>query len=125
MYTVGPAPNLSVVGTKRSFDAINTLANASHQEETTYDEGPMSDIVLQEKVEQISSDKVGQPSINRAAQQAMFKARQLHAKLQDNPKEIIYLENDDCGQPHQKFSGSSQKCNSKLEITNILLNETS
>ena len=54
----------------------------------------------------------------------MFKKRQLNVKLQSNP-EIIHLENDNCGQPHQKISGSSQKSNSKLEISKVLLNETS
>ena len=42
-------------------------------------------------------------------------------KSESNP-EIISLEND---QPHLRISGSSKRSNSKLEISSILLNETS
>ena len=67
------------------------------------------------------SEKKAQPRINKAAQQAMFKKRQLDVELQDNPKEVIDLGNDDCGRSCQRISSGSQK---SKEITNVLLNDT-
>ena len=67
------------------------------------------------------SEKKAQPRINKAAQQAMFKKRQLDVELQDNPKEVIDLGNDDCDRSCQRISSGSQK---SKEITNVLLNDT-
>ena len=122
MYTIGSTRkncNLSVDCTEKNFDVMNASADASHQVTITIDEGPGPsgpDVVSQEKAQETPSKKEARPRINRAAQQAMFKKRQL--ELQDCPKEIINLENNDCGQPHQKISNSSQK---SKEITNLLL----
>lgn len=100
---------------------INGLADASHQEIIACDEVRRSAVVSQGNVQQMLSEKKVQPRINKAAKQAMFNKRQLHVHLQNNSKEIINVENDDYGQPHQRISGDSQK---SKEITNVLLNDT-
>ena len=107
--------------TERSSDVINALADAFHQETVTCDEVLRPAILSQGNVQQMPSEKKAQPRINKAAQQVMFKKRQLHVELQNNSKEIINVKNDDCGQPHQRISGDSQK---SKEITNVLLSDT-
>ena len=105
-------------------DAVSPLADTSQPKMSNSNEVLRTDVVSQEKEpsEKEARTKIGKaPRINRAAQQAMFKKRQLNVKSQSNP-EIISLEDD---QLHLKISGSSQRSNSKLEISNILLNETS
>ena len=92
--------------TERSSDIINALADAFHQETVTCDEILRPAILSQGNVQQMPSEKKAQPRINKAAQQAMFKKRQLHVELQNNSKEIINVKND-CGQPHQRISGDS------------------
>lgn len=51
LHTLGPSK------TERSFDAISPLADASNQVTNTYDEVPRSDVVPQEKAQQMQSEK--------------------------------------------------------------------
>jgi len=99
---------------------VTPHATMMHEEVSkSYNEDAPEEI----RVQQIPSLKETKTRVNKAAQQAMFKVRQLYIEEQASPV-VIDLEEDNLGKSRQKILSGSQKCDKQMEISNILLNET-
>jgi len=94
-----PAEVDSMENINENTSTVTPQATMMHEEVSkSYTEDAPEEI----RVQQMPSLKETQTRVNKAAQQAMFKVRQLHIEEQANP-EVINLEEDNLGKSHQKI----------------------